>query len=411
MKHLFWLMLFTLSLYASSNSYDVVIKSRFNDTLNDVVQDYGNTISAVGFCKKYKSTGTNSTAIYHNAFSYLQHHKTAYGIYMQLIKLNAKAKIVLSKTIQISNISTAVSVVKTPSNGYIVGGYAKNGRLIVTKLTPSAHVIFSKEIGHRHYDTMSKLIRLPSGKILIVGSSMSRVTAYGSIYNNGLGLHDILLVCLSKNGAVLWKHKFGTKYDDRGIGAVEADDGSIVVLAETSYSDGKSIDLLRVSNYGDKIWYKTYLDKHNLTPYAITKLRNNKFLISFDTVSNAQRQINLTIFDIQGNILKHTVIPTQYPSKLVDIKEDKNGYIVGVGQVRDNGFFNTDGLWMKLSTSLHLLLQRHYGGRYFDSFGAFAILRDGDYAVVGRKTDGDAEVSNMWILKLNPNGLVVKIEN
>lgn len=408
MKYLFLIIISTFTLYASNNSYNIVIQSRFNDTLNAVVQDYGNTISAVGFYKKYNTASKISNATYYNAFSYLQHHKSRYGIYMRLVKLNTKAKIVLSKTINISNISTAVSVVKTPSNGYIVGGYSKNGRLIVTKLTSFGHVVFSKKIGHRHYDTMSKLIRLSSGKILIVGSSMSRVTTYGSMYNNGLGLNDILLVCLSKNGTVLWKHKFGTPYNDRGIDAVEANDGSIVVLGETYYKKSKTIVLMHITNYGDKIWYKTYLDKQHLKPFALAKLRNNKFIISFDTVSNSQQQINLTIFNIQGNILKHVKVPTQYPSKLVDIHEDRNGYIIGVGQVRDNGFFNTDGLWMKLSTSLHLLLQRHYGGRYFDSFKSFVILRDGNYAVVGNKTGINPEVSNMWIMKLNPRGLIVK---
>jgi len=402
--------MFALALYASSSNYDIVIKSRFNDTLNSVVQDYGNTVSAVGFYKKYNTVNKNSHIIYHNAFSYLQHHASRYGVYMQLVKLNKKARVVVSKTIKISNVSTAVSVVKTPSNGYLVGGYAKDGRLIVVKLNSSAHLVFSKEFADEHYNTMSKLIRLPSGNILMVGSSMSRVTTYGSIYNNGLGLHDILLVCLSKNGAVLWKRKFGTPYDDRGIDVVAANDGSIVVLGETYYKKDKTIVLMRVTNYGDKIWYKTYLDKQHLIPYSLAKLRDNKFIISFDTVSNEQQQINLTTFDIQGNILKHVEIPTQYPSKLLDIKEDKNGYIIGVGRVADNGFFNTDGLWMKLSTSLHLILQRHYGGRYFDSFNSFAILRDGNYVVVGNKTGKNPEVSNMWILQLNPSGFIVKTQ-
>ncbi len=402
--------MFTLALYASSNNYDVVIKSKFNDALNTVVQDYGNTISAAGFYKKYNTTSGNLHVTYNDAFSYLQNHISRYGVYMRLVKLNEKAKVVLSKTIKVSNISTAVSVVKTPSNGYIIGGYTKDGRLIVVKLNSLAHLVFSKELGSGHYNIMSKLIRLPSGNILIVGSSMSRVTTYGYMYNNGLGLHDILLICLSRNGTVLWKHKFGTPYDDRGVDAVEANDGSIIVLGETYYKKDKTIVLMRITNYGDKIWYKTYLDKQHLIPYSIAKLRGNKFIISFDTVSNEQQQINLTTFNIQGNILKHVEIPTQYPSKLLNIKEDKNGYIVGVGQVTDNGFFNTDGLWMKLSTSLHLILQRHYGGRYFDSFNSFAILRDGNYAVVGNKTGKNPEVSNMWILQLNSSGFIVKTQ-
>jgi len=235
-------------------------------------------------------------------------------------------------------------------SGYLVGGYAKDGRLIVVKLNSSAHLVFSKEFADEHYNS----------------SSMSRVTTYGSIYNNGLGLHDILLVCLSKNGAVLWKRKFGTPYDDRGIDVVAANDGSIVVLGETYYKKDKTIVLMRVTNYGDKIWYKTYLDKQHLIPYSLAKLRDNKFIISFDTVSNEQQQINLTTFDI--------------------------------------------GLWMKLSTSLHLILQRHYGGRYFDSFNSFAILRDGNYVVVGNKTGKNPEVSNMWILQLNPSGFIVKTQ-
>ncbi len=404
------LLTFLISLtQAQINKYNVVIKSPFNDTLLSVIQDYGNTISAVGFYKHYKSSN-NSSKTYLNPFNYLSHVGANYGINIHLVKINDSAKIILNKSISLHEFSKAVSVVKTPSNGYFVGGYTLNGNLLILKLNAQGQTIFIKKFGLHQYDSINKMIALKDGGVLVVGSSMSQDGGYSSMFNNGLGLHDIILIRISRHGQILWNKKFGTAYNDYGIDVTQAKDATFIVMGITAYKTTTKIVLIHVSQGGSIIWYKTYLDKKYLKPYSLILLRNNDFLISFDTKNriNKQQQINLSKFNLQGTLLIHVKINSEYPSALLRIKEDKNGYIIGVGKITDKIYYNTDGLFMKLSTSLHILTQRHFGSKYYDIFKDIIILRDGKYIAVGNKSTKNSQISNMWIVKLNKNGTIAQ---
>jgi outer membrane protein OmpA-like peptidoglycan-associated protein/co-chaperonin GroES (HSP10) len=401
MKYILILLLLLLNpLWAKTADFSIIIKKPFNEALLDITEDYDRGISAVGFTKEYKQTSAPNDGVYTNAFDYLESMSNAYGSQMQLVKVDNGANIILSKSTKLSRFNEAIAVVKTPTNGYFVGGYTLDGDLLILKLTSNGNIIFNKTFGTKNYDRMSNLILLSDGGVLAIGSSITSRDKHDSLFETGLGLNDIYLTRFSKDGVKLWSKKYGTKYDDRGIDAVEARDGSIIVVSTTSYDNNRDMTLMRVTQNGDKIWLKHYKEGLFITPYKIIRLKDNNFLLSLSQRNEIDKdQIRLIKFDLQRNVLINKEIQTTYSSGLHDIKEFSNGNIVGVGFVRD--IYDTDGLAMILDSQLEMLNQEHYGDENFDVFHAATILHNSQVAVAGLNTNKTSQESNMWIIKLN----------
>lgn len=253
MRIFIFLSLLLSCIYAKDADFSVILKKPFNNALFDITQDYDGQISAVGFSKEYKNTSNSQNNTYTNAFDYLASIADAHGPQMHLIKIDNYADITLSKATNMSRFSEAIALVKTPSNGYFVGGHTMEGSLVVLKLDSNANIIFNKTFGTKNFDKMSNLIKLSDGGILAIGSSTTSRSINDNLFETGLGLNDIYLARFSKEGRILWSKKYGTEYDDVGVDAVEANDGSILVLSTTSYDKHRDVTMMRLSENGDKI--------------------------------------------------------------------------------------------------------------------------------------------------------------
>ncbi len=387
-------------LNSKSLDFSVIVDKPFNDALFDITQDYDRDISAVGFSQTFNSSNSNKNNTYSDAFEYLASLSSSNGTQIHLLKVNHYADVTISKKTSLEKFNKAAAVVKTPSNGYFVGGYTLNGSLIVLKLDANANTIFVKEFGTNNYDRMNNLILLSDGGILAVGSSVTSRSRADNIFETGLGQNDIYLTRFSKNGDQLWSKKYGTQHDDRGIDAVEARDGSIIVVATTSYDKNKNVTLMRITENGNKIWLKHYKSENITTPKKLIRLIDDNFLLSISQRDDMQKeQIRLIKFDLQKNILIDKTINTTYSSALNDIKEFSDNRLIGVGYVKD--LFNTDALAMILDSELNLLVQEHYGDANYDSFNALHILHNSQIAVAGVNTYENSQETNMWIVKLN----------
>jgi len=407
MRQIILLTLFlTLSVYAKSSNFSVIIDKPFNAALFDVTEDYDRGISSVGFSKDYQQY-TNPKKEYENAFDYLKSLKQTSGTQMHLVKLNKQGKILISNASNLAKFSEAVALVKTPQNGYFVGGYTMDGTLLILKLNSAGRIIFTKSFGTKNYDRMNNIVLLSDGGILAVGSSVTSRSTNDKLFETGLGKNDIFLTRFSKNGRKIWSKKYGTIHDDRGIDAAEARDGSIVVVSTTSYEKHKDITLMRITENGNKMWLKHYKGEKLVTPHKLIRLRDNNFVVVLSQYDNMQKeQVRLIKFDLYKNILDDKKIFTTYPSVINDIKEFSNGTLIGVGYVKDT--FNTDALVMFFDSHLTMLKQEHFGGENYDVFNALSILHNSQIAVVGVHTNKNSQETNMWITKLNKDATMAK---
>ena len=410
MKFILLLLFTTLLLLAKPNDFSLIIDKPLNDALLDVTQDYDRQISAVGFSRHHGSPSKTTSEVYTNAFDYLESVSENYGSQMHIVRVDDAADISLDKAAKLSQFNEAVALAKTPTNGYFVGGYTLDGSLLVHKLDRNGDSIFTKMFGTKNYDKMNNLLLLSDGGVLAVGSSVTSRSTHDPLFETGLGMSDIYLTRFSKDGDMLWSKKYGTEYDDRGIDAAEARDGSIIVLSTTNNGKNNDITMMRVGENGDKIWLKHFKSEDSQTPHKVIKLRDNNFLALLSQKNGVNKeQIRIIKFDLQKNILIDKVITTRYSSVLKDIKEYSNSSLIAVGNVRDTD--NTDALVMLLDSELSLLAQEHYGDQNYDAFNAVEILHNFQAAAVGVHTNNNSQESNMWIVKLNRDITLAKKAN
>ena len=411
MKISLLLILFITSLFANKSDYSIIVHKPFDAALFDITENYDRTLTAVGFSKEYKKSATASRS-YTDPFEYLSHTAGNFGSQMHLISVDDKAKIILSKQAKLSRFNKAIAVVKTPSNGYFIGGYTLDGSLMILKLDAKANIIFTKMFGTKNYDRMSNLILLSDGGVLAIGSSTTSRSTHDDMFNTGLGNTDIFLTRFSKDGRELWSKKYGTMYDDNGIDAAEAIDGSIVVISTTSFKHNRDVSLMRITENGNRIWLKHYKNKsgddNTVIPKKIIRLKDNNFVVALTQLNAMQQEhIRLIKFDLYRNILIDKEIFTTYPSEINDMKEYSDGRLIAVGYVKDS--YNTDGLAMILNANLVLLNQEHFGGDNYDVFNAVTIMHNSQAAIAGIHTDNNSQETNMWITKLNPDASLVQL--
>ncbi|WP_428738868.1 OmpA family protein [Sulfurimonas sp.] len=408
MRNILLTLLLFIPLLAQQQNYSIIIHKPFDAALLDITQNYDRTISAIGFSNQNKQMHHESQT-YSDPFEYLASVSGSYGMQMHLVQADDQAKVLLSKVAKLPRFNKAVALVKTPDDGYFVGGYTLDGELLIAKLDAKANIMYSQMFGTKNYDRMENLVLLSDGGVLAVGSSFTSRDTNDNMFETGLGVSDIFLTRFAKDGSKLWSKKYGTAYDDKGIDAAEATDGSIVVISTSSYQKHTDATLMRITENGNKLWLKQYKSDDLITPKKIIRLRDNNFLIALIEYNALQQEhIRLIKFDLYKNLLEDRKIFTTYPSGLNDIKEFSDGTIMGVGYVKDS--FNTDALAMLLDSNLAMLRQEHYGGENYDVFNSLVILNNSEVAVAGIHTDNDSQEANMWITKLNKDTSVVKIQ-
>ncbi|MDQ7067183.1 MAG: OmpA family protein [Sulfurimonas sp.] len=411
MKNTLFLLLLFTSLFANKSDYSIIVKKPFNAALFDITQDYDRTLSSVGFSKDYKNNSKTALS-YSDPFDYLASMSHKFGSQMHIIKVDKTAKILLSKVSNLPNFNEAIAVVKTPSNGYFVGGYTLDGSLLILKLDANANILYSKSFGTKNYDRMNNLVLMSDGGVLAVGSSFTSRSTSDDMFNTGLGNNDIFITRFNKNGQKLWSKKYGTIYDDRGIDAVEARDGSIIVVGTTSYEKSRDVNIMRLTENGNRVWLKHYQEKENddntVIPKKIIRLRDNNFVLVLTQYNHMQKEhIRIIKFDLYQNILIDKEIFTTYPSEINDIKEYSDGKFIAVGYVKDT--YNTDGLAMILDSNFILLTQEHYGQENYDVFNGVTIMHNSQAGVAGVHTDNSSQETNMWITKLNRDATMAQV--
>lgn len=411
MKNTLLLLFLLTSLFANKSDYSIILKKPFNAALFDIAQNYDRTLSAVGFSKEYKSN-SNTAQSYTDPFKYLSSVSQKFGSQMHIIKVDESANIVFSKISNLPKFSEAIALVKTPTNGYFIGGYTLDGSLLIVKLDAGGNLLYSKTFGTKNNDRMNNLILMSDGGVLAVGSSITSRSSHDDMFNAGLGNNDIFITRFNKEGRKLWSKKYGTMHDDRGIDAVEARDGSIIVMSTTSYEKNRDVSIMRLTENGNRVWLKHYQkqgnDDNTIIPKKIIRLKDNNFVMALTQYKQMQKEhIRLIKFDLYQNILIDKEIYTSYPSEINDIKEYSDGKFVAVGYVKDT--YNTDGLAMILDSNFVLLTQEHYGQGNYDVFNAVTIMHNSLAATAGVHTDNNSQETNMWITKLNRDATIAQV--
>jgi len=127
MKSIILFLSLSLVLLAKPTDFSIIVDKPFDGALLDITQDYDREISAVGFSKDYKMKSNRKSSTYTNAFDYLKSVSNSNDSQITLVKVDSSANIIINETVSLLKCNEAVAVVKTPNNGYFIGGSTLDG--------------------------------------------------------------------------------------------------------------------------------------------------------------------------------------------------------------------------------------------------------------------------------------------
>ncbi len=403
MRHLLTLFLLTSALAAAQgNSYSIIIEQPAKGALFDIVEDADGVLSSVGTIDTPPQQ-KKTTAGYTNAFDYLSSVRSSSGEHMALVRVDQNAQTLLNQTLTLPYISRAEAVLPI-DNGYLIGGESQDGRLALVHVGFDGTLHSERRFGTTATERISRLIALRDGGVLVIGSSMSNRNASDPLYSQGLGKNDIYLARFDKNSNLKWSKKYGTTDDDAGIDAVEAADGSIVVLATKMDNGTRYAVVMRLHETGDTLWTKV-LPAPVKGAYDLLQLRDRSFLVSLGVLNRKNsEQVRLVNFDLHEHILRDKTIASPESRILYELAERSDNTLAGAGVAQGGKHVDTDALVMRLDAGLTPLWERRFGNRNSDAFHALSVLNDGTFAMVGTTTPSVQESSYMWIVKLHEDG-------
>lgn len=201
----------------------------FTDTPNSIVETSNNEFIIVG------SSDSNDVDISEN--------KGTYDFW--IIKVTSDGSLVWEHSFGGSEIDEARGVSESSDGNYLIVGDTRSSDQNVSqnngaadvwliKLSEDGNLIWEQTIGGTNFDVPRSIKSTMDSGFLIAGSSRS---SDGDLTSNQ-GQNDAWIVKVNNNGELTWQHTFGGSEIDFGYDAVELSNGSVVMVGETSSSDG-----------------------------------------------------------------------------------------------------------------------------------------------------------------------------
>ncbi|SHM91607.1 hypothetical protein [Polaribacter sp. KT 15] len=285
------------------------------------------------------------------------------------IKLSSSGNLISEKSFGYLGLDYGTTLLETKDNGFLITGVldvtASNGQgnakstavkhaggdYWAIKTDNSGNLLWSKYFGGSFTDTPLGVVETDANNFIIVGSSDSN----DFNISDNKGTYDFWVVKISNSGNLIWEKSFGGSEIDEARAITATNDGNFLIVGDTRSNDknvstnngAADIWVLKISTDGNLIWEKTIGASNFDVARAITKTKDNGFLIA------------------------------------------------GSSRSLDNGFENkgqNDALIIKINNNGELLWQQTFGGSKIDFLYDITVLNNASIIAVGESNSFDKDI-------------------
>ena len=304
-----------------------------------------------------------------------------------VIKINTNGEKQWSRSYGGSNDETATDINKTSDGGYIISGYSRSNDGDVSgnegfhdywilKIDGSGNKLWDKNYGFNGSDKGFGVIQTKDGGYFATG--FLDIDESGGQGNDNRVLHslgDYWGIKMDANGDRIWRRYFGGSHVDESKDVLQTSDDGFLLIGVSESTDfditdprgGNDMWIVKVSEYGDLMWQKSFGGSEIDFGYAVTHTNDGHFIIAGDTRSSDQD------------------VSTSYG--------------------------NADVWVVKFNASNGgLIWEKSYGGSAFESARGITSLSDGTFLITGNTRSENGDVSNnyglndAWAIIINNDG-------
>lgn len=206
----------------------------------------------------------------------------------------------------------------------------------------------------------------------------------------GNGNTDVMLAKMDTMGQVIWLKTYGGFSNDIGKSVVQLADGSYVIAGFTNSFGAGGYDayLIKTDVNGNLIWQTTFGGDDWDFANDLVEAADGSIWVVGNTSSfgNGKKDGFVLKYDIAGNLQWQKYHGGAENEELRAIIRTNDNLIGTVGYTESRGDINGDGYFAKLNLNGDTVFTRSWGGPYKDVANDLTQKSSGDYIFCGAKT-------------------------
>ncbi|MES2285345.1 MAG: T9SS type A sorting domain-containing protein [Bacteroidota bacterium] len=233
----------------------------------------------------------------------------------------------------------------------------------------------------------------------------------GKITNDIINDMDIYIIKTNSTGDIQWTKTYGGNMPEYSFGILQATDSSGYFIIGYSQSfGGGDYDtwLLKIDNFGDTLWTKTYGTWGNDQGQEIIPTSDGNYVITGGSNSppNNSYQAYLIKIDPDGDIIWNKYYGGPNYEIGNSVKQTPDGGYIMLGITYSYGV-NGDAFLVKTNSTGDTLWTKKYGGNYLDE-GIFIVVNsDSSYTFCVRDSSTAGKNIDVRIIKTDINGTII----
>ena len=300
-----------------------------------------------------------------------------------LLRLSNRGKIIWEKSFGFLGADYGTSLVATSDGGYLIAGVldvsASNGQgnsksatikhaggdYWAVKTDSSGNLKWSRFFGGSFTEVPLGIVETTDNNFVIAGSSDSN----DFNISNSNGSYDFWITKIASDGNLIWEKSFGGSEIDEARAITATNDGNFIIVGDTRSADknvsinngAADVWILKISTEGDLLWEKTIGGASFDVARAVSRTRDNGFLIAGSSRSldngfenKGQNDALILKIDTNGKLLWQKTVGGSEIDFLYGVVELNNKSIIAVGEssssdqdiIKNKGF--TDALVIQL---------------------------------------------------------------
>lgn len=220
---------------------------------------------------------------------------------------------------------------------------------------------WEKNFGKDSAETATFIRQTLDGGFIICGTSGNVVTDF-----------QVYVLRIDQFGKKIWEKKFGDINIDNGHAILEMEDGGFMVLASRDVSGFKNAYIFKIDAYGKKIWEKNLnIIGFNLNILTMSKTIDGFIIMGTNVIDVNDSKIKLVKIDNDGNVLfENDFGPSDNFSLGTDLEGLEDGGFVVTGTSLNPNTLAFRVILAKIDRNANIIFEKSY-----ESYD-YGIIRD-----------------------------------
>jgi hypothetical protein len=320
-----------------------------------------------------------------------------------LIPSTLTAQITFQRTYGGSSHDGGRSVQQTSDGGYIIAGTtnsfgAGGSDVYLIKTDAHADTLWTRTFGGEAFDEGYSVQQTTDGGYVVAGWYDSRTAG-----------REVYVIRTDTCGDTLWTRTYGGLWNDGGYSVQQTADGGYVVAGYTeSFGAGQGdVYLIRTDANGDALWTRTFGGIHPDVGYSVLQTADSGYIVGGCTAPSVQNYSDVYLVKVDAN--GGTLWERAYGGEDEDVgycvqQTTDGGYVVAGYTNSFGGSYWHDVYLVRTNAHGDTLWTRTFGGTSFDQGYSVQQTTDGGYITVGGTSSFGVGGTAAYLIKTDADG-------